>query len=71
MRKDCLELNGGASANKVTHGDDSDSSSDVLVVSGRRTTKGEVWMLDSACSSHATPNMKWFSSHKSSEFGLI
>lgn len=40
MRKDCPDLNGGASANMVIHGDDSDSSSDVLVVSDRRSTKG-------------------------------
>ena len=70
MRKDYPELNGGASANKATHGDDSDSSSDVLVVSDRRSTKSEAWMLDSACSFHATPNREWFSSYKSGEFGL-
>ena len=70
MRKDCPELNGGASANKATHGDDSDNSSDVLIVSDRRSTKGEAWMLDSACSFHATPNREWFSSYKSGEFGL-
>ena len=56
MRKDCPELNGGASANKATHGDDSDNSTGVLVVSDRRSTKSEAWMLDPACSFHATPN---------------
>uniref|UniRef100_A0A453RW19 CCHC-type domain-containing protein n=1 Tax=Aegilops tauschii subsp. strangulata TaxID=200361 RepID=A0A453RW19_AEGTS len=70
IKRECPELKGGASANAATRGDDSDSSSDVLVVSNRRSTKAEAWMLDSACSFHATPNREWFSSYKSGEFGL-
>ena len=70
IKRECPELKGGASANAATHGDGSDSDSDVLVVSNRRSTKTEAWMLDSACSFHATPNREWFSSYKSGEFGL-
>jgi hypothetical protein len=70
MKRECPELKDGASANLATHGGDSDSSSDALVVSDRRSTKTEAWMLDSACSFHATPNREWFSSYKSGEFGL-
>ena len=39
IKRECPELKGGASANAATHGDDSDNSSDVLVVSNRRPTK--------------------------------
>ena len=60
---------GGSSANVAARGDDSDSSSDVLVVSDRRSTKSEAWMLGSASSFHATPNREWFSSYKFGEFG--
>ncbi|KAE8821378.1 putative retrovirus-related pol polyprotein [Hordeum vulgare] len=70
IKKDCRELNGGSSANMAIHGDDSDNSSDALVVSDMRSTKSEAWMLDSACSFHATPNKEWFSSYKSGDFGL-
>lgn len=70
IKRECPELKGGASANLATRGDNSDSSSDALVLSDRRSTKTEAWMLDSACSFHATPNREWFSSYKSSEFGL-
>ena len=61
INSECSELKGGASANATTRGDDSDSSSDVLVVSNRRPTKTKTWMFDSACSFHAMPNRKWFS----------
>jgi len=67
IKKDCPDLKDGSSANIATHGDDSDSSGDVLLVSNRRSTKGEAWMLDSASSFHATPNREWFSSYKSGE----
>ena len=67
IKKDCPDLKDGTSANVVTHGDDSDGSGDVLLVSNRRSTKGEAWMLDSASSFHATPNREWFSSYKSGE----
>ena len=49
--------------------DDSDSNNDVLVVSDRRSTKNEAWMLDSGSSFHATPKREWFSSYKFGEFG--
>lgn len=52
------------------HGDDSDNSSDALIVSDKRSTKNEAWMLDSTCSFHATPNKEWFSLYKSDDFGL-
>src|SRR3989337_2617649 len=39
IKRECPELKGGASANAATHGDGSDSDSDVLVVSNRRSTK--------------------------------
>ena len=55
IKMDCLDLS-GSSANVATHGDDSDGSGDVLLVSDRRSTKGEAWMLDSVSSFHATPN---------------
>ena len=67
IKKDCPDLSGGSSANVVTHGDDSDDSSDVLLVSDSRSTKDEAWMLDSASSFHATPNREWFSLYKSGE----
>src|SRR3954467_13865077 len=67
MRRDFPD--GESIANVAARGDDSDSSSDVLVVSDMRSTKSEVWMLDSASSFHATPNREWFSSYKSGEFG--
>ena len=67
IKKDCPDLS-GSSANVATHDDDSDGSGDVLLVSDRRSTKGEAWMLDSASSFHATPNREWFSSYKSGEF---
>ncbi|KAE8787904.1 retrotransposon ty1-copia subclass [Hordeum vulgare] len=70
LKKECPELNGGSSANMAIHGNDSDISSDALVVSERRSIKSEAWMLDSACSFHATPNKEWFSSYKSGDFGL-
>ena len=35
VRKDCPYYNGWATANMVTHGDDSDNNSDVLVVLDR------------------------------------
>ena len=70
IKRECPELKGEASANLSTNGGDSDSSSDALVVSDRRSTKTEAWMLDSACSFHATPNREWFSSYKSGEFGF-
>src|SRR3954471_19781263 len=63
------DLDDGSSANVAARGDDSDSSSDVLVVSDSRSTKSEAWMLDSASSFHATPNKEWFFSYKSGEFG--
>ena len=70
MRRHCPDLNGGSSANVAARGDDSDNSSDVLIVSDKRSIKSEAWMLDSASSFHATPNREWFSSYKSGEFGL-
>ena len=41
IKRECPELKVGASANVATHGDGSDSDSDVPVVSNRRSTKDE------------------------------
>lgn len=54
----------------ATHGDDLDSSSDVLLASYKWSTKDEAWMLDSASSFHVPPNRYWFSSYESGEFDL-
>ena len=71
IKRECPELEDGEVLTWLLMMIDSNNSSDACVLSDRRSTKTEAWMLDSACSFHATPNMEWFSSYKSGEFGLV
>jgi len=78
MKKDCRtwrkqndekQVDSSKSVNVVQNEESDDSDGDMLSVS--TTQFSDVWILDSGCSYHITPNKEWFTTYRSANSSCV